>query len=67
MLELAQECKNIEVFNQVSTAYANCSQRGLISEKIYYKEGEQDFEEIIDQLMKMPKEQAGKETTRIID
>lgn len=35
MLELAKECKNIEVFEHVSTAYVNSNRSGFIEEKIY--------------------------------
>lgn len=42
MLELAKECKNIEVFSHVSTAYVNCNREGAIEEKIYFEDGEID-------------------------
>jgi len=35
MLELAKECKNLEVFEHVSTAYVNSNHSGFIEEKIY--------------------------------
>ena len=35
MLKLAQTCKNLDVFTQVSTAYVNCNRQGVIEEKIY--------------------------------
>lgn len=38
MLELAKECKEISIFTHVSTAYVNCTQNGLIEEKIYNPE-----------------------------
>jgi len=35
MLELAKECKMLDVFTHVSTAYVNCNRTGYIEEKIY--------------------------------
>jgi hypothetical protein len=35
MMELAKECKNIEIFTHVSTAYVNCEKQGFIKEEIY--------------------------------
>jgi hypothetical protein len=35
MLELAKECKNLDVFTHVSTAYVNCNRTGYIDEIIY--------------------------------
>ena len=43
MLELAKECKNLEVFTHISTAYVNCNRSGFIEEKIYneYEDADQ--------------------------
>ena len=30
MLQLAKECKHLEVFSHISTAYANCDRTGFI-------------------------------------
>lgn len=35
MLELAKECKNLDVFLHVSTAYVNCDRPGMKEERIY--------------------------------
>ena len=35
MLELAKECKYLEVFSHVSTAYTNINRSKLVEEKIY--------------------------------
>ena len=35
MLDLAKECKILEVFTHVSTAYVNCNRTGYITEEIY--------------------------------
>jgi hypothetical protein len=35
MLELAKQCKNLDIFTHVSTAYVNCNRTGYIEEKIY--------------------------------
>ena len=35
MQELAKQCKNCQLFCQVSTAYVNSNRFGLIEEKIY--------------------------------
>ena len=35
MLELCKECKNLQIFSHVSTAYANCDRSGYIDEIIY--------------------------------
>lgn len=44
MLDLAKECKNLEVFTHVGTAYVNCNRTGFIKEGIHYEEGEIDPE-----------------------
>jgi len=36
LLELGKRCKKLECFCHVSTAYANCNQRGIIKEKIFH-------------------------------
>jgi fatty acyl-CoA reductase len=35
MLDLAKECKKLEVFTHVSTAYVNCDRKGFVAEEIY--------------------------------
>ena len=47
MLELAKECKKLEIFTHVSTAYANCNLFGNINEKVYDLEDGRDPEEVI--------------------
>ena len=51
MLDLAQQCKGIEIFTHVSTAYVNCEKKGFIKEQIYDIDG--DSEEIIKNIMKL--------------
>ena len=35
VLDLAKECKNLDIYTQVSTAYVNCNRLGYIEEKLY--------------------------------
>jgi nucleoside-diphosphate-sugar epimerase len=35
MLELATECKHLDVFTHMSTCYVNCDKKGYIKEEIY--------------------------------
>lgn len=35
MLELASECKHLQVYTHVSTCYVNCEKNGFIKEQIY--------------------------------
>ena len=51
MLDLAKECKRLEAFTHVSTAYVNCDKRGVIDEKIY--DIDIDPEQFIDSIVKM--------------
>lgn len=60
MLEMAKECKQLEVFTHVSTAYVNCNRQGYIEEEIY-DEG-LDAEALVKKLMAMnPQEVALRE------
>ena len=48
MQALANECENLVSYCHVSTAYVNCNRgSGLIEEKIYDLEGNEDPEAII--------------------
>jgi len=38
MLQLAKECKRLEIFTHVSTCYVNCNRLGDIEEDIYDKD-----------------------------
>ena len=49
MLELAVECKNIKVFNHMSTCYVNSDKQGFIKEQIY--EAKEDPEQIINRIL----------------
>jgi nucleoside-diphosphate-sugar epimerase len=52
MLELAHECKRLEVFTHVSTCYVNCNRPGGdIQEEVY--DLDMDVEETVKQLMAM--------------
>ena len=51
MLQLAQSCKKLDIFTQVSTAYVNCNRNGYIEEKIY--DTELDNEAIVKRIMAM--------------
>ncbi len=46
MLDFAHECKNLLVFNHISTAFVNSNQKpwSIISEKIHPNTGAEDFE-----------------------
>ena len=51
MLELAKECKNLDVLTHVSTAYVNCTREGLIDEEIY--DIDDDVEETVKGIMSL--------------
>lgn len=51
MLDLAHECKGLEIFTHVSTAYVNCEKKGFIKEQIY--DIDQDSDELISRVYKM--------------
>jgi hypothetical protein len=53
MHDLAKECKLLQIFTHVSTAYVNCEKKGFIKEQIY--EIDQDSEEVINKVLKMSK------------
>ena len=53
MLALAKECKKLEVFTHVSTAYVNSNRRGFIEEKIYDLPNNEDPEDVIARIQKM--------------
>lgn len=53
MLELAHECKKLQIFTHVSTAYVNCEKKGFIKEQIY--DIDQDADELISRVYKMSK------------
>ncbi len=55
MLDLAQECKHLEIFTHVSTAYVNCEKTGYIKEQIY--DIEEDSEAVIDKILKMSRKE----------
>lgn len=48
------ECKQLEIFLHVSTAYVNCEKKGFIEEKIY--DIDRDSEDVINTIMKMTPE-----------
>jgi alcohol-forming fatty acyl-CoA reductase len=51
VLELAKECKHLEIFTQVSTCYVNCNRLGYIEEKIYNPDA--DVGSIVQNIMNM--------------
>ena len=53
MLDFAHECKNLRVFNHISTAYVNSNQKpwSIISEKIHPNTGAEDFEVQINKIL----------------
>lgn len=55
ILELAKECKKLQILTHVSTSYVNCDKRGLIEEKVY--DIERDSEDIIKDILKMTPQQ----------
>jgi thioester reductase-like protein len=61
MLELAQECKQLEIFTHVSTCYVNCTiPGGPVEEKVYNVEN--NAEKIVKRIMAMnPQEVADNE------
>ena len=48
-MELAKECKHVEVLTQVSTAYVNCDRQGFLLEQIY--DPKADSETIVANIM----------------
>lgn len=53
MLELAKECRKLEVFTHVSTAYVNSDRKGFIEEKIYPTDKDLDPEDVINDILRM--------------
>ena len=53
MHDLAKQCKRIQIFTHVSTAYVNCEKKGYIKEQIY--DITEDSEDVINRLTKMSK------------
>ena len=53
ILQLAKECKNLDTFTHVSTAYVNSNREGYIEEKIYDLPGGEDPESVIASILKM--------------
>ena len=51
VLELAQECKNLEVLTHVSTCYVNCNRQGHIDEEVY--DTDMDVDSTVKRLMAM--------------
>jgi fatty acyl-CoA reductase len=64
MLDLAIECKHLEVFTHMSTCYVNCDKSGFMKEEIYPIE--QDSEQVIEDLMRMPPDQQDKDLAKIL-
>ena len=42
MHDLVTECKRLEIFTHISTAYVICNRKGYIEEKIYEIDGDSD-------------------------
>lgn len=55
MLDLAHQCKKIQIFTHVSTCYVNCEKKGYIKEQIY--DINEDSEQIIHAIQTMTPEQ----------
>mmetsp|Transcript_10027 Transcript_10027/g.16866 ORF Transcript_10027/g.16866 Transcript_10027/m.16866 type:complete len:285 (-) Transcript_10027:2256-3110(-) len=55
MLELAKECRKLEIFTHVSTSYVNCNRRGVQEEEIYNPGA--DVDTTVDRIMKMSVQQ----------
>ena len=55
MLEFAEDCKNIESFTHVSTAYTNSNKRGynFIEEKVYDLPQNPDPEKLIAKIVEL--------------
>jgi hypothetical protein len=53
MMDLAEECKNLQSFVHVSTAYANSNRSGFIEEKIYDLPNNEDPQNVIQSILKM--------------
>lgn len=53
VLDLAHQCKKLQIFTHVSTAYVNCEKKGFIKEQIY--DIDQDADELIQRVYKMTK------------
>lgn len=68
MLELAQECRNIQVFTHVSTAYVNCNimTGENILEEVYDLPGNQDCERIVEDIIKLGPQRVAEQEKAII-
>lgn len=54
MMDLAKDCDHLMTLTHVSTAYVNCNRpNGLIEEKIYDLDNNEDPEELINKILKM--------------
>jgi fatty acyl-CoA reductase len=65
MLELAHECKNLDVFTHVSTCYVNCNRGpGLVEEQLY--DTEMDVDETVRRLMAMNPQEVEQQEKELI-
>lgn len=64
MLELATQCKKLQIYTHVSTCYVNCEKFGYIKEQIY--DIPEDSEAIVSGLMKMSKDEQEKKLKEIL-
>ena len=63
ILKFAKECKNLQVFVQVSTAYVNSNREGYIEEKLY--DFPRGIDETINHIKKLSEHDLEKETDTI--
>ena len=66
MLELAKECKHLQVFTHVSTAYTNSNKFGRIEETVYDMDDPRDPEEIIEGIIKMGPQRVQEQEKQIL-
>jgi fatty acyl-CoA reductase len=65
MLELAQDCRNLDVHLHVSTAYVNCYQKGYVDEKIFMRSD--DITTKVDKIMAMSDQEVRDKTDQLIE
>jgi fatty acyl-CoA reductase len=65
MLQLASECRRLEIHLHVSTAYVNCIKKGYVEEKIFMRS--EDIQEKVDGIMAMPDEEVREKTNKLIE
>jgi glycerone phosphate O-acyltransferase/fatty acyl-CoA reductase len=64
ILELAKNCRSLEAYVQISTAYVNCDKRGWVDERLYPYP--RDPEAALEELMRIPVKDIEQRTPEIL-